>query len=77
MLLVVQEREPGLDKTVYPVTEDPPLLIGAFQETVDREFSPLVAVTAVGEPGLVAATTNSGSSVKVITTLPSTVAVAT
>ena len=44
--------EPSLAVTVYPVTDDPPLLVGAVNETVTCA-SPLATVTPVGALGTV------------------------
>lgn len=45
-------RPPGLDVTVYPVIDAPPLSLGAVKETVACPF-PAVAETAVGAAGTV------------------------
>jgi hypothetical protein len=41
---------PGVEVTVYPVTGEPPLLVGAVHLTVATP-SPPVALMAVGVPG--------------------------
>jgi hypothetical protein len=53
---VVQLCPPEDDVTVYDVTDDPPSVIGALQETVAVP-SPGTATPEVGGPGTVAGTT--------------------
>ena len=50
--VVPEMVEPSLAVTVYPVTDDPPLLVGAVNETVTCA-SPLATVTPVGALGTV------------------------
>ena len=49
-------KPPGLDVTVYPVIELPPVVPGAVNATL-AEALPAVALTPVGAPGTVAGVT--------------------
>lgn len=51
-LVPVPVRPPGLDVTVYPVIAEPPLSLGAVNETVAWPFPP-IAETPDGAPGAV------------------------
>ena len=51
-LVLVQLLAPGVEVTVYPVTGEPPSLVGAVQDTA-ADLSPAVAVTPVGALGTV------------------------
>ena len=54
--VVVAVAPPGVAVTVYPVIGEPPLLAGAVHDTW-AWLLPAVAVTAVGEPGIVVGVT--------------------
>jgi hypothetical protein len=56
VLVVTHRAPPGLAVAVYPVIGDPPVEVGALQDTVARPF-PAVAETPVGAPGAVAGVT--------------------
>ena len=52
-MVVAQEDVPGEERTKYDVIPEPPVTLGADQLTVD-DWSPCdVAVTPLGEPGVV------------------------
>jgi len=56
VVAVVHVNEPGDDVTVYPVTELPPLSVGAVHDTTAC-VEPNRPDTPVGAPGTVAGTT--------------------
>jgi hypothetical protein len=51
--VVVHRSPPGEEVAVYPVMAEPPLELGAVQETVDEALAYEVAFTEVGAPGTV------------------------
>ena len=54
--VVVHVKPPGFEVTVYPVIAEPPVVVGANQETVTCPF-PRTPVTVLGTPGTVAGVT--------------------
>ena len=56
VVVVVHVNEPGDEVTVYPVTAEPPLSVGALHDTTTW-VEPKTPDTPVGTPGTAAGTT--------------------